>query len=126
MTTIGDVVHDRICVAGVGAALLETSPVHRPRSVTQVGTVHLVYPPANHADVNFRTGHDRVHGRVLPGRTTDHVPSTAFGDSVARSYRLRRGYRRLVSSAVRSDEARTVVMPRRSVDVGHRSTRHLD
>ena len=68
MTTIKDSVHDHIEVEGVSAALLETEPVQRLRHVKQLGTVHLVYPSANHTRFEHSLG---VHH--LADRALDHL-----------------------------------------------------
>ncbi|MFB6136584.1 MAG: HD domain-containing protein [Halobacteriaceae archaeon] len=56
MTTIKDSVHDHITVEGVAADLLDTPPVQRLRRVTQLGTVSLVYPSANHTRFEHSLG----------------------------------------------------------------------
>jgi HD superfamily phosphohydrolase len=56
MTTIKDSVHDHIEIAGVGRDLLDTPPVQRLRHVTQLGTVSLVYPSANHTRFEHSLG----------------------------------------------------------------------
>jgi HD superfamily phosphohydrolase len=56
MTTIKDSVHDHITVQGVAADLLDTPAVQRLRHVTQLGTVSLVYPSANHTRFEHSLG----------------------------------------------------------------------
>ncbi|MFB6131837.1 MAG: HD domain-containing protein [Halanaeroarchaeum sp.] len=56
MTTIKDSVHDHVEVTGVAAALLDTAPVQRLRRVSQLGTVSLVYPSANHTRFEHSLG----------------------------------------------------------------------
>src|SRR6056297_803481 len=70
MTTIKDSVHDHIEVAGVAAALLDTPPVQRLRSVKQLGTVHLVYPSANHTRFEHSLGVYHLADRALA-----HLPA---------------------------------------------------
>ena len=68
MVTIKDSVHDHIEVEGVAAALLDTEPIQRLRHVKQLGTVHLVYPSANHTRFEHSLG---VHH--LANRALDHL-----------------------------------------------------
>ena len=68
MVTIKDSVHDHIEVEGVAAALLDTEAVQRLRHVKQLGTVHLVYPSANHTRFEHSLG---VHH--LADRALDHL-----------------------------------------------------
>jgi len=56
MKTIKDSVHDHITVDGVARDLLDTPPVQRLRRVKQLGTVHLVYPSANHTRFEHSLG----------------------------------------------------------------------
>jgi len=73
MTTIKDSVHDHIAVEGVAAALLDTAAVQRLRRISQLGTVSLAYPSANHTRFEHSLGvyhlacealeHLGVHGR---------------------------------------------------------------
>ncbi len=56
MTTIKDSVHDHIELDGVAEALLDTPPVQRLRHVSQLGTVTLVYPSANHTRFEHSLG----------------------------------------------------------------------
>jgi HD superfamily phosphohydrolase len=65
MSTIKDSVHDHIAVEGVAAALLDTEPVQRLRHVKQLGTVHLVYPSANHTRFEHSLGVYHLADRAL-------------------------------------------------------------
>jgi len=65
MVTIKDSVHDHIEVEGVAAALLDTEPVQRLRHVSQLGTVHLVYPSANHTRFEHSLGVYHLADRAL-------------------------------------------------------------
>jgi hypothetical protein len=65
MTTIKDSVHDHIEIQGVAAALLDTPPIQRLRRVTQLGTVHLVYPAANHTRFEHSLGVYHLMNRAL-------------------------------------------------------------
>jgi HD superfamily phosphohydrolase len=83
MTTIKDSVHDHIEVAGVAAALLDTPPVQRLRSVKQLGTVHLVYPSANHTRFEHSLGVYHLADRALDhlgiaGRRAERVRAAAI------------------------------------------------
>jgi len=68
MTTIKDSVHDHIEVGGVAADLVDTPPVQRLRRIKQLGTVHLVYPSANHTRFEHSLGVYHLADRAL-----DHV-----------------------------------------------------
>jgi len=65
MTTIKDSVHDHIDVTGVARALLDTPPVQRLRRITQLGTVVLVYPSANHTRFEHSIGVYHLADRAL-------------------------------------------------------------
>jgi HD superfamily phosphohydrolase len=65
MVTIKDSVHDHIQVEGVAAALLDTEPVQRLRHIKQLGTVHLVYPSANHTRFEHSLGVYHLADRAL-------------------------------------------------------------
>lgn len=56
MKTIKDSVHDHIPIDGVALELLDTPSVQRLRHVRQLGTVHLVYPSANHTRFEHSLG----------------------------------------------------------------------
>ena len=73
MVTIKDSVHDHIEVEGVAAALLETEPVQRLRHITQLGTVHLVYPSANHTRFEHSLGVYHLADRALDHLGIDGV-----------------------------------------------------
>ncbi|PSQ48710.1 phosphohydrolase [Halobacteriales archaeon SW_7_65_23] len=70
MTTIKDSVHDHIEIHGVAEALLDTPPVQRLRRVSQLGTVTLVYPSANHTRFEHSLGVYHLADRAL-----DHLSS---------------------------------------------------
>ena len=65
MTTIKDSVHDHIEIGGVAADLLDTPPVQRLRRIKQLGTVHLVYPSANHTRFEHSLGVSHLADRAL-------------------------------------------------------------
>jgi hypothetical protein len=65
MPTIKDSVHDHIQVDGVAADLLDTPPVQRLRRVSQLGTVKLVYPSANHTRFEHSLGVYHLADRAL-------------------------------------------------------------
>ncbi|MFC4438762.1 MULTISPECIES: HD domain-containing protein [Natrialbaceae] len=56
MKIIKDSVHDHIRIDGVARALLDTPEVQRLRRITQLGTVSLVYPSANHTRFEHSLG----------------------------------------------------------------------
>ena len=83
MKTIKDSVHDHITVDGVARALLDTPPVQRLRHVSQLGTVNLVYPSANHTRFEHSLGVYHLACRALDalevaGPTADHVRAAAL------------------------------------------------
>jgi len=83
MTTIKDSVHDHIEVRGVAAALLDTPPVQRLRRIKQLGTVHLVYPSANHTRFEHSLGVYHLAERALEnlelrGPRADRVRAAAI------------------------------------------------
>jgi len=65
MTTIKDSVHDHIEVEGVASDLLDTPPVQRLRRISQLGTVGLVYPSANHTRFEHSLGVYHLADRAL-------------------------------------------------------------
>jgi len=65
MVTIKDSVHDHIEVEGVAEALLDTPPVQRLRRISQLGTVGLVYPSANHSRFEHSLGVYHLADRAL-------------------------------------------------------------
>ncbi|ELZ13411.1 metal dependent phosphohydrolase [Halovivax asiaticus JCM 14624] len=56
MKVIKDSVHDHIAVDGVARALLDTPALQRLRRISQLGTVSLVYPSANHSRFEHSLG----------------------------------------------------------------------
>lgn len=56
MKVIKDSVHDHIAVDGVARALLDTPELQRLRRISQLGTVSLVYPSANHTRFEHSLG----------------------------------------------------------------------
>ncbi|MFC3960037.1 HD domain-containing protein [Halovivax cerinus] len=56
MKVIKDSVHDHIAVDGVARALLDTPALQRLRRISQLGTVSLVYPSANHTRFEHSLG----------------------------------------------------------------------
>ncbi len=56
MKTIKDSVHDHIRIDGVARDLLDTPPLQRLRRISQLGTVSLVYPSANHTRFEHSLG----------------------------------------------------------------------
>ncbi len=56
MKAIKDSVHDHIDVTGIARELLDTPAVQRLRRVSQLGTVSLVYPSANHTRFEHSIG----------------------------------------------------------------------
>ena len=65
VTAIKDSVHDHIEVTGVARALLDTPPVQRLRRISQLGTVKLVYPSANHTRFEHSLGVYHLADRAL-------------------------------------------------------------
>ncbi len=83
MKTIKDSVHDHITVEGVARELLDTPPVQRLRYVRQLGTVHFVYPSANHTRFEHSLGVYHLARQALAelgvaGETADHVKAAAL------------------------------------------------
>jgi len=74
MKTIKDSVHDHVTVEGVARDLLDTPVVQRLRRVRQLGTVHLVYPSANHTRFEHSLGVYHLACRALArlDRTDEH------------------------------------------------------
>ncbi|ELZ10238.1 metal-dependent phosphohydrolase HD sub domain protein [Natrinema thermotolerans DSM 11552] len=56
MKTIKDSVHDHIRIDGVARDLLDTPALQRLRRISQLGTVSLVYPSANHTRFEHSLG----------------------------------------------------------------------
>jgi HD superfamily phosphohydrolase len=65
MVTIKDSVHDHIRIEGVAADLLDTPAIQRLRRVSQLGTVTLVYPSANHTRFEHSLGVYHLASRAL-------------------------------------------------------------
>ncbi len=81
--TIKDSVHDYIPLTGVALRLLDTGPVQRLRHVKQLGTVHLVYPSANHTRFEHSLGVYHLAGRAMEelgveGRDAERVRAAAL------------------------------------------------
>ena len=83
MKNIKDSVHDHIEVQGVARDLLDTPPVQRLRRVSQLGTVTLVYPAANHTRFEHSLGvyhlADEALGHLgIEGRQAERVRAAAL------------------------------------------------
>ena len=83
MATIKDSVHDHIEISGVAEALLDTPTVQRLRHISQLGTVQLVYPSANHTRFEHSLGvyhlaRGAVEGFDLDADTAAHVRAAAL------------------------------------------------
>ena len=83
MKTIKDSVHDYIEVGGVALSLLDTPPVQRLRHVSQLGTVTLVYPSANHTRFEHSLGvyylADQTLGHLgIEGQQAERVRAAAL------------------------------------------------
>jgi HD superfamily phosphohydrolase len=83
VTAIKDSVHDYIEVTGVARDLLETAPVQRLRRISQLGTVGLVYPSANHTRFEHSLGVYYLADRALAhlaveGRQAERVRAGAL------------------------------------------------
>ncbi|SNR30870.1 HD domain-containing protein [Halorubrum vacuolatum] len=83
MITIKDTVHDHIEIDGVAADLLDTPTVQRLRGVSQLGTVQLVYPSANHTRFEHSVGVYHLASRALEhlgidGRNADRIEAAAI------------------------------------------------
>ncbi|MGB9933017.1 HD domain-containing protein [Haloarcula amylolytica] len=90
MTTIKDSVHDHIEIQGVAAALLDTPPVQRLRHISQLGTVTLVYPSANHTRFEHSLGVYHLADRALShlgieGQQAERVRAAALLHDVGHS-----------------------------------------
>ncbi len=68
--TIKDSVHDHIDVQGLARALLDTPALQRLRRISQLGTVSLVYPSANHTRFEHSLGVYHLADRALA-----HLPA---------------------------------------------------
>jgi HD superfamily phosphohydrolase len=83
VTTIKDSVHDHIEITGVARELLDTPPVQRLRRISQLGTVGLVYPSANHTRFEHSLGVYHLADRALAhlgieGRQAERVRAAAL------------------------------------------------
>ncbi|WP_096389037.1 HD domain-containing protein [Halopenitus persicus] len=83
MVTIKDSVHDHIRIDGVAADLLDTPAVQRLRRVSQLGTVTLVYPSANHTRFEHSLGVYHLASRALEqlgieGTRADRIEAAAI------------------------------------------------
>ena len=83
MATIKDSVHDHIAVDGVAEALLDTPAVQRLRHISQLGTVTLVYPSANHTRFEHSLGVYHLADRALAelgieGRQAERIRAAAL------------------------------------------------
>ncbi len=65
MKVIKDSVHDHIAVDGVARDLLDTPALQRLRRISQLGTVSLVYPSANHTRFEHSLGVYHLACRAL-------------------------------------------------------------
>jgi len=68
--TIKDSVHDHIDVQGLARELLDTPALQRLRRISQLGTVSLVYPSANHTRFEHSLGVYHLADRALA-----HLPA---------------------------------------------------
>ncbi|PSQ44164.1 phosphohydrolase [Halobacteriales archaeon SW_7_68_16] len=71
MKTIKDSVHDHIEVSGVARDLLDTPAMQRLRRISQLGTVSLVYPSANHTRFEHSLGVYHLATRALDNLEAD-------------------------------------------------------
>jgi HD superfamily phosphohydrolase len=83
MEAIKDAVHDAIEIRGVAQDLLDTEPVQRLRHITQLSTVELVYPSANHTRFEHSLGVYHLADRALAqlgveGRRAERVRAAAL------------------------------------------------
>ncbi|MHC3438895.1 HD domain-containing protein [Natrialbaceae archaeon A-gly3] len=83
MKIIKDSVHDHIEIDGVALDLLDTPAVQRLRGITQLGTVSLVYPSANHTRFEHSLGvyHlacEALEGFGVGGREAERVRAAAL------------------------------------------------
>ncbi len=67
MKSIKDSVHDHIEIEGVALELLDTPELQRLRGISQLGTVSLVYPSANHTRFEHSLGVYHLACRALEG-----------------------------------------------------------
>ncbi|GAB3665947.1 HD domain-containing protein [Halopiger thermotolerans] len=83
MKVIKDSVHDHLQVEGVARDLLDTPLVQRLRGISQLGTVSLVYPSANHTRFEHSLGVYHLACKALEqlgieGRRADRVQAAAL------------------------------------------------
>ncbi|RZV10632.1 hypothetical protein BDK88_1806 [Natrinema hispanicum] len=83
MKVIKDSVHDHIQVDGVARDLLDTPEVQRLRHISQLGTVSLVYPSANHTRFEHSLGvyHlacEALEHLAIEGRQAQRVHAAAL------------------------------------------------
>lgn len=83
MKTIKDSVHDHISIDGIALDLIDTPSVQRLRHIRQLGTVHLVYPAANHTRFEHSIGVYHLTCQALnalniAGSTADHLKAAAL------------------------------------------------
>lgn len=83
MKTIKDSVHDHIGIDGVALDLLDTPAVQRLRHIRQLGTVHLVYPSANHTRFEHSLGvyHlacEALRELQIAGDAANHIKAAAL------------------------------------------------
>ncbi len=83
MKIIKDSVHDHIEIDGVARDLLDTPAVQRLRGISQLGTVSLVYPSANHTRFEHSLGvyHlacEALEGFGVEGRQAERVRAAAL------------------------------------------------
>lgn len=83
MPTIKDSVHDHIEITGVAGALLDTPTVQRLRHISQLGTVQLAYPSANHTRFEHSLGVYHLADRALAelsveGRQAERIRAAAL------------------------------------------------
>ncbi len=83
MKTIKDSVHDHIQVDGVARDLLDAPELQRLRSISQLGTVSLVYPSANHTRFEHSLGvyHlacEALEHLAVDGRRAERIRAAAI------------------------------------------------
>ncbi len=83
MKTIKDAVHDHVSIDGVARDLLDTPAVQRLRHVSQLGTVSLVYPSANHTRFEHSIGVYHLADRALDhlgieGKAAERIRAAAM------------------------------------------------
>ncbi|RQG90043.1 HD domain-containing protein [Natrarchaeobius halalkaliphilus] len=83
MKVIKDSVHDHIQVNGVARDLIDTPALQRLRRISQLGTVSLVYPSANHTRFEHSLGvyHlacNALEGLAVEGQRAERVQAAAL------------------------------------------------